>query len=203
MNYDHLYKIVIFGETSVGKTSILKRYTQDLYNEYIPLTIGIEFGTKYVELRNKEIAKIHIWDIAANPVIATLFKTYIKIIDGGVIIFDISNKHSFDCLTYWMNYIEKNYKHDNIQFILIGNKCDMKNRIEVNDYDIQNFINKYPNIIYNYFESSAKNNINIDDPFVDIVNIIYENNIEKLNKNINMKIYENISPSIKTQCSIM
>lgn len=174
-DYTYLYKVVTAGNSSVGKTSLLERYIYDRFDDQNPSTIGVEFFVKRIQLKEGETAKIQHWDIAGNPAFSTITKAYFRNIDGGLLVFDLTNRQSFNDLKEWMNKIKESVSSSNedIQFILVGNKCDLTNHIVVTDDEIYNFVQEYSLNICQFFKASAKSNINVKAVFKDLSNAIY------------------------------
>lgn len=173
-DYDYLYKVVTAGNSGVGKTSILERYVYDRFDDHCASTIGVEFFVKRMNIRSGNVVKIQHWDIAGNPAFSNITKAYFRNIDGGILVFDLTNRQTFSDLRNWMDKIKESVgNNDDIQFVLVGNKCDLEKHITVTDDEIHQFIEEYSLNICQFFKTSAKNNINIAEVFNDLVNAIY------------------------------
>ena len=174
-DYTYLYKVVTAGNSGVGKSSLLEQYIYNRFDEHNPSTIGAEFYVKRINLRVGEIAKLQHWDIAGNPAFSTITKAYFRNIDGGVLVFDLTCRKSFNDLRNWMEKIKENTSMNNedIQFVLVGNKCDLVNHIVVTDEEIRQFVDGYSMNICQYFKTSAKDDINVGAVFKDLANAIY------------------------------
>ena len=106
--YDMMFKILLLGDSGVGKSSLLLRYTKNQFNPDIRSTIGVEFGVKFIEIDNIKL-KIQIWDTAGMERYRSLTSSYYKGAKGVVIVYDICRKESFDQLKqYWINEIKAN-----------------------------------------------------------------------------------------------
>jgi small GTP-binding protein len=172
--FDYLFKILIIGEVSVGKTCLLLRYADDSFTQNHLTTLGIDFKTKIITINNSLI-KLQIWDTAGQEKFRTITKSYYKDANGIILTYDISNSDSLKNIQNWMKLIEQNAE-DGVCKILVGNKCDLENRAiktEEGEKIAQDFGMKF-------FETSAKSDINVDEAFNYLVTII----LEKAQKNI-------------------
>ena len=165
-----IFKIILVGNSGVGKSSLLRRY---IYNDFIETynsTIGIDFKHKII---NND-TKLHIWDTAGQERFCSIIKTYYRNIDCVFLFFDITNKASFLALQYWYDEVKK---YSDPLFILIGTKNDLKQFRKVNLQEISDFI--IPKHM-KYFEISSKTGENISDIFdvsIDILLKKYETKI--------------------------
>ena len=138
----YIFKIIIIGNTGSGKSSLLLRYTRDIFNNYYEPTIGVDFGTKQIDIpyNNQHIPiKLQIWDTAGQERFSTITKSYYRNTCGVVIVFDLTNKESFNSIPKWINNIEDNCD-STVQKILIGNKSDLKGDIVVEKSEIDEII---------------------------------------------------------------
>lgn len=119
-------KIIILGDSSVGKTNILTRYTKNLFSDDSKTTIGVEFGTKILDLNNHKI-KLQIWDTAGQERYKAVTVAYYKGSKGAFIVYDVTNKSSFDNLENWIKDIKKNGDKET-SIIIVGNKTDLEKR---------------------------------------------------------------------------
>ena len=185
-----LSKVVIIGDTNVGKTNIIRRIIGEDFRE-MEATIGVEF--MYVNI--KEIDKedpnktmsIQIWDTSGAERYKAITTTHIRGADGAYIVYDISNESSFTHLIYWYNCI-KDAADEDIIIYLIGNKSDLiyEEGRAVKKKDAIEFANKYK--LQGYAECSAKNNENIQETFKKFYNLIYNKNKNKIKEKNKMKL---------------
>jgi small GTP-binding protein len=177
--FDYLFKLLIIGEATVGKTCLLLRYADDSFTRNPIKTIGIDFKTKFITINNSVI-KLQIWDTAGQERFRTITKSYYKDANGIILTYDISNSDSLKNIQNWMKLIEQNAE-DGVCKILVGNKCDLENRViqkEEGEKIAQDFGMKF-------FETSAKSDINVDEAFNCLVSMILEKNQKNsLNSNI-------------------
>ncbi|XP_058536120.1 ras-related protein Rab-3C isoform X2 [Ochotona princeps] len=123
-NFDYMFKLLIIGNSSVGKTSFLFRYADDSFTSAFVSTVGIDFKVKTV-FKNEKRIKLQIWDTAGQERYRTITTAYYRGAMGFILMYDITNEESFNAVQDWSTQI-KTYSWDNAQVILAGNKCDME-----------------------------------------------------------------------------
>ena len=160
MSFDTKCQLLIIGDGSVGKTSILRRFIQNTFSSNYISTMGIDFYTKDIILDQKKI-HLKIWDTAGQERYRSLTRGFFKNGQGILIVYAINNKESFNGLNYWIDSIKNNSNLDNknLPAIILGNKIDLQHR-EVSKEDAENFA-KINN--YDYYEVSAKTGKGIDE----------------------------------------
>ena len=168
-SYDLLYKIIIIGDSNVGKSNILSRYTKDQFQGNSKATVGVELGTKFVKVEGVG-AKLQIWDTAGQERYRSLTSSYYKGCHGCFIVYDITNEASFHSISTWYEQAVKEAGKD-ISIILVGNKCDLENERKVSKEKGEE---KAKTMNASFFETSALSKVNIDDIFKEIVNNIYQ-----------------------------
>ena len=125
MSYDYLFKLIVIGDPGVGKTAVLGRLTQKKVSSTYRPTIGLDFATKSTLLRNRFMVKSHIWDTAGQENFGPVIASYYRGIAGAVIVFDVTDRHSFDRVTHWLAELEsKNDSDTDVPIMLLGNKID-------------------------------------------------------------------------------
>ena len=167
--YDIKLKIMVLGESMVGKTCLINRYTNDKFGGRYLCTVGIDFQKKKIEKNNKKIL-LQIWDTAGQERFRNVTKTYFHTSQGFVLAYDINNRESFEKVEYWIEEI-KSKAGENIKCVLIGTKCDMDKR----EVDEEEGIELGKKFGYKFLETSAKENINIDETFETLVSEIMTN----------------------------
>lgn len=170
-NYDLLFKLVIVGDSSVGKSNIFSKYLKGTFDKNWKETIGAQFGSKTIEVNNKNI-KLQIWDTTGNENYSSFINGYYKGALGAFIIYDVTNKSSFDNVEKWLMDLRKN-GNENISILLIGNKSDLINNREVSMND---GLNKSEKLNISFIETSALNGDNIIKAFYELINLIFQNN---------------------------
>ena len=168
-SYDLLYKIIIIGDSNVGKSNILSRYTKDQFQGNSKATVGVELGTKFVKVEGVG-AKLQIWDTAGQERYRSLTSSYYKGCHGCFIVYDITNEASFHSISTWYEQAVKEAGKD-ISIILVGNKCDLENERKVSKEQGEE---KAKTMNASFFETSALSKVNIDDIFNEIVNNIFQ-----------------------------
>jgi len=176
----YILKCVILGDFGTGKSSIITRYCNDSYNEFNPTTIGVDFFFKQI-VQDSITLRIQLWDTAGQEKYKAMLIQYIKNAYLFIIVFDITDYNSFLNITNWIKYITENIK-DIYKIVLIGNKIDNIKKRKVS-YEEAQLFSKVHNI--NYYEVSAKNNLNINESFNDIFFDILTN-IDNISANVNI-----------------
>lgn len=188
------YKIVVLGDISVGKTSILSRFRYGIFEpEYMP-TLGIDFFSKNLFYEDKTIRLI-LWDTAGEERFRSLIPSYLKNADCIIIVFDITNKDSFNSLNKWLTDSKNNASEGTI-YIICGNKSDLKEKRTVNENEIDEYIKKNELI---YVECSAKNGEGIKDLFNTVAKNLGEVNFAKSDYAVNVDL-NNVN-EVKTEQS--
>lgn len=174
--YDYVLKFIIIGDTSVGKSNVLSKFINKQSQMQHELTIGVEFSSKIIS-RNNAVYKLQIWDTAGQEIFKSMTKSYYRDSVGCLIVYDITQRKSFESVTYWMKDLKKNC-NANITIILIGNKTDLDSSREVSTDEGKEFANNN-NIAF--FETSVMTFENINLAFLSLIDQIN-------NKIINKKI---------------
>jgi small GTP-binding protein len=168
-SYELLYKIIIIGDSNVGKSNILSRYTKDQFQGNSKATVGVELGTKFVKIEGVG-AKLQIWDTAGQERYRSLTSSYYKGCHGCFIVYDITNEASFQSISTWYEQAVKEAGKD-VSIILVGNKCDLESERKVSKEQGEE---KARSMNASFFETSALSKVNIDDIFNEIVNNIFQ-----------------------------
>ena len=152
-------KVVLIGESGVGKTSIIQRYVDNIFDPNVILTSSAQFISKTVELNDEQSIKFDIWDTAGQEKFRALAKIFYKDAKAIILVYDITNKESFDKIkNYWFKEIEENSLSDVI-LAIVGNKSDLYELEQVNDEEGKKFADEKKAIFKNV---SALNSMNID-----------------------------------------
>lgn len=167
---DLTIKIIVLGSSEVGKTCILNRYFNNEFKENSLSTIGIDFQTKFFKFEDKKI-KANYTDTAGQEKFRAISVNYLKGTNGVILVFDLTNKESFDLLDTWMDELKNNNKMD-ISKVLIGNKADLADKIEVPKEEIEGFTKK---VNCEYFECSAKTGQNVSEALDEIAKLTFLN----------------------------
>ena len=174
----------------MGKSNILSRYTYDKFNPNHEITIGCEFMAKNLTIKNRNI-RIQIWDTAGQEAFRSITRTYYKSSTCAFIVYDISDKKTFDNVITWLNEC-RDMCYKDILICLIGNKCDLEGKRAVTYDEGKNFAEEN-NLLF--YETSAYNDENINDIFEEILQKIYNErrkfykpNRENNNGNIKLSV---------------
>lgn len=149
------YKIILLGDSGVGKTSIIKKFINNEFNEDIKCTIDINFLYKSIKIDKNLYTKLKIYDTAGQEKYRSLIKKYYQGTDGIILVFDLTNENSFNKLKSWINEISENT--EKAQIILVGNKADLIER-KVDEDKAETFAKQRD---MKYIETSAKEGTNI------------------------------------------
>jgi len=163
-------KIILVGDVSVGKTSVIERYINNNFKDDYTCTIQAEQKTKIINEDSNTSIRMDIWDTAGQEKFRSLTRQYYRDSQGAIIVFDITNETTFNSLKTWIDDI-KDYSDKDIPIIIIGNKSDLIDERAVSENNINEFLNDK----YTYFEVSAKYGNNIDLAFNKIKKLIMEN----------------------------
>ncbi|XP_059996064.1 thioredoxin domain-containing protein 12 isoform X1 [Lagenorhynchus albirostris] len=166
-NFDYMFKLLIIGNSSVGKTSFLFRYADDTFTPAFVSTVGIDFKVKTVYCHEKRV-KLQIWDTAGQERYRTITTAYYRGAMGFILMYDVTNEESFNAVQDWATQI-KTYSWDNAQVILVGNKCDMEEERVVPTEKGRLLAEQ---LGFDFFEASAKENISVRQAFECLVDAI-------------------------------
>ena len=172
--YDLMFKILLLGDSGVGKSSLLLRYTKHEFNVDMRSTIGVEFALKYLKIDNFQL-KVQIWDTAGMERYRSITSAYYKGAKGVIIVYDICREKSFENVDKWIEDFKSKADEDAV-ILLIGNKNDLDDKREVNkeEAELKAQKNKFA-----FMETSAKDNNNVDKAFETLFKEIVKNYKDK------------------------
>lgn len=159
--YDYLIKLLLIGDSGVGKSCLLLRFSDDSFTPSFITTIGIDFKIRTIELDGKKI-KLQIWDTAGQERFRTITTAYYRGAMGILLVYDVTDDKSFANMTNWIRNIEQ-HASENVNKILIGNKCDLADKRVIDYARGKAMADEYG---IKFFETSAKNSVNVDDAFI-------------------------------------
>jgi len=169
-----MLKIIVLGESGVGKTSLLVRYVQDKFTLNTKSTIGASFLQKRVDLDDGQVATCQIWDTAGQERFAGLGTQFFRGSDGVIFVYDVTKRETFDALEQWRKtfLIQAGEEgNENFPMLIIGNKIDLDNRA-VSTKELQEWCKSHGSLIG--LETSVKDCINVDKAFQTIVQMIVD-----------------------------
>ncbi|XP_066581631.1 uncharacterized protein [Prorops nasuta] len=174
---EHLYKILVIGELGAGKTSIIKRYVHQFFSQHYRATIGVDFALKVLNWDPHTIIRLQLWDIAGQERFGNMTRVYYKEAVGAFIVFDVTRSATLDAVVKWKQDLDSKVQLADgspIPCILLANKCDQQKEGLVNTPAKMDEYCKEKNFA-GWFETSAKENINIEEAARFLVNKILQN----------------------------
>eukprot|EP01083_Nonionella_stella_P001537 4424_1 len=162
-SYDFLIKLLMIGDSGVGKSCLLLRFSDDQFTTSFITTIGIDFKIKTIELDGKRI-KLQIWDTAGQERFRTITTAYYRGAMGILLVYDVTDEQSFMNIRNWIRNIEQ-HAADTVNKVLIGNKSDMVEDKVIDSNRAQELADEYH---ISFFETSAKSNENVTESFISL-----------------------------------
>ena len=181
--YDMIFKVVLIGDTSVGKTNILSKYLNNEFDPDSKATVGVEFGTKDFKIENN-IVKVQIWDTAGQERYRSITNAYYKGAKGSLLVYDITNPKSFENLDRWLSDLKANGE-EKVSIILIGNKSDLEQERKIS---LEQGKEKAEFHKLAFMETSALNGNNIEKAFNELITEVYNNHHELFEKQAKVEI---------------
>jgi Ras-related protein Rab-2A len=168
MSYSYLFKYIIIGDTGVGKSCLLLQFADRRFRPDHDLTIGVEFGSRLVNVDGKDI-KLQIWDTAGQESFRSITRSYYRGAAGAILVYDVTRRESFTHLTGWLNDASE-FGNPDMSVMLVGNKCDLETRRTVSTEEGMKFAKEH-NLLF--IEASAKTGHNVDATFEELAQHIY------------------------------
>jgi Ras-related protein Rab-1A len=159
--YDYLFKLLLIGDSGVGKSCLLLRFADDTYTESYISTIGVDFKIRTIELDGKTI-KLQIWDTAGQERFRTITSSYYRGAHGIIVVYDVTDQESFNNVKQWLQEIDR-YACENVNKLLVGNKCDLTNKKVVDYISAKEYADQ---LGIPFLETSAKNATNVEQAFM-------------------------------------
>lgn len=159
--YDYLFKLLLIGDSGVGKSCLLLRFADDTYTESYISTIGVDFKIRTIELDDKTI-KLQIWDTAGQERFRTITSSYYRGAQGIIIVYDCTDQDSFNNVKNWLEEIDR-YACDSVNKLLVGNKCDLNQKRVVSYTAAKEYAEQ---LGLPFLETSAKNATNVEQAFM-------------------------------------
>jgi Ras-related protein Rab-11A len=177
--YDIIFKVVLIGDSGVGKTNILSRYIKDDFSIETKNTVGVEFGSKIIKFKENTI-KIQIWDTAGQERYRSITNAYYKGAKGAMVVYDISKRYTFDNIDKWISEL-KNSGDEDVNILLVGNKCDLEDQREITKEEAEK---KAENFKCAFIETSAMQAVNIEKAFNMLVENVSKKFVNKENNTV-------------------
>jgi len=179
---EYLYKILVVGDIGTGKTSIIKRFVHNIFSMHYKSTIGVDFALKVINWDPKTEVRLQLWDIAGQERFGNMTRVYYKEAVGALIVFDVTRISTFEAVAKWKADIDAKVTYGPedkpIPVVLLANKCDLAKEGFVKTANEMDRYVKENNFI-GWFETSAKDSINIDKAAKFLVGHILENDIRR------------------------
>ena len=193
-NFSVFFKILLIGDLGVGKSCVILRYVEGDFPGNIMSSIGVDFKTKQIELDDHSI-KMQIWDTAGHEKFRTITTSYYKSAQAIIILYDITQKSSFEHIRNWITEIDK-FGKQGVLKVIVGNKLDLENNRKISKEDAENLALKYG---VKLWEVSAKDNTNIEEMFVDTIKTLLEKNSKIISESSSMGNNIKLSKNIKNK----
>jgi len=159
--YDYLFKLLLIGDSGVGKSCLLLRFADDTYTESYISTIGVDFKIRTIDLDAKTI-KLQIWDTAGQERFRTITSSYYRGAHGIIVVYDTTDLESFNNVKQWLHEIDR-YASENVNKLLVGNKSDLTSKRAVSFDQAKEFADS---LGIEFIETSAKNSTNVEKAFM-------------------------------------
>ncbi|KAG9144247.1 hypothetical protein Leryth_023041 [Lithospermum erythrorhizon] len=166
--YDYLFKVVLIGDSGVGKSNILSRFTRNEFSLESKSTIGVEFATKTLQVEGKTV-KAQIWDTAGQERYRAITSAYYRGAVGALLVYDITKRPTFENVERWLSEL-RNHADSNIVIMLAGNKADLNHLRGVQDHEAKSLAEKEG---LSFLETSALEALNVEKAFQTILKDIY------------------------------
>jgi len=162
-SYDFLFKILLVGESAVGKTALMSRFTDNFFDETFTSTIGVDFRLRSLNINDK-LVKLQIWDTAGQERFRNITNSYFRGAHGVLIVYDVTNLSSFEKVQYWLKEL-KPHTGNNVCLALVGNKADMVTQRVVSTAQGHKLA---ADLGLKLYETSAKTNVNVTEVFTQL-----------------------------------
>ncbi|ESO11127.1 hypothetical protein HELRODRAFT_104797 [Helobdella robusta] len=179
--YDYLFKIVLIGDSGVGKSNLLSRFTRNEFNLESKSTIGVEFATRSIVVEGKKL-KAQIWDTAGQERFRAITSAYYRGAVGAMLVYDIAKHATFENIDRWLKEL-RDHADDNIVVLLVGNKTDLRHLRAVMSEDAAEYADRN-NLIF--IETSALDSTNVEHAFQQCLNEVYKRVADRHFSNVNI-----------------
>ncbi|KAM3616648.1 uncharacterized protein V6R79_021213 [Siganus canaliculatus] len=167
--YDYLFKLLLIGDSGVGKSCLLLRFADDTYTESYISTIGVDFKIRTIDMDGKTV-KLQIWDTAGQERFRTITSSYYRGAHGIIIVYDVTEQESFNNVKQWLDEIDR-YACENVSRLLVGNKSDLVGKKVVDAATAQDLASS---LKISFLETSAKSSDNVERAFLTMASEIHK-----------------------------
>lgn len=161
--YDLLIKLLLIGDSGVGKSCLLLRFCEDQFTPSFITTIGIDFKIRTIDIGGKRV-KLQVWDTAGQERFRTITTAYYRGAMGILLVYDVTDEKSFNNIENWYQNVQS-YANEGVELILVGNKCDLEDKRVISTEQGQALADKFG---IPFLEASSKNNINVEECFYSV-----------------------------------
>mmetsp|Transcript_24771 Transcript_24771/g.41281 ORF Transcript_24771/g.41281 Transcript_24771/m.41281 type:complete len:203 (-) Transcript_24771:567-1175(-) len=161
MSFSYLFKYIIIGDTGVGKSCFLLQFTDKRFQHVHDMTIGVEFGSRNIELDGKQI-KLQVWDTAGQEAFRSITRSYYRGACSALLLYDISRRDSFEHVSQWLEETKKN-SNPHLVIVLVGNKTDLEHKRAVSFAEGESMAKAHGLL---FLEASAKTGDYVEEAFV-------------------------------------
>ncbi|CAL9101135.1 unnamed protein product [Musa textilis] len=206
-DYDYLFKVVLIGDSGVGKTNLLSRFARNEFSSESKSTIGVEFATRTIRVDEK-LVKAQIWDTAGQERYRAITSAYYRGAAGALVVYDVTRHITFENVERWLKEL-RNHTDGNIVIMLLGNKADLRHIRAVSVEDAQAFAQQEKAF---FMETSALESMNVETAFTEVLTQIYHVVSKKMldvgddpsvvpkGQTINIGAEDDVQASKKTGC---
>ncbi|CAL9149369.1 unnamed protein product [Musa hybrid cultivar] len=167
-DYDYLVKVVLIGDSGVGKSNLLSRFTRNEFNLESKSTIGVEFATRSIRVEDK-VVRAQIWDTAGQERYRAITSAYYRGAAGALLVYDVTRPITFEAVERWLKEL-RDHTDSNVVIMLVGNKADLRHLRAVTVDDAKAFAERENTF---FMETSAMESMNVDNAFTEVLTQIY------------------------------
>ena len=192
-NYDFLFKLIMIGNSGVGKSSILYQLLDNNFVDH-PHTIGVDFGMMVKDYRGKKV-KLQIWDTAGQENYLSITRSYYRNVNVVIMVYDVNNRNSFDSLKKWISEVKNNVDDPGVCVILVGNKIDLSGRV-VSHLEGEEFAT---NNGFIFIEINARDNNLVNSLFTLAIDTLLHDKVMEIKPEIESKLESKLEPLLITK----
>ncbi|KAJ2500527.1 ras GTPase [Coemansia sp. RSA 1972] len=197
--YDYLFKLLLIGDSGVGKSCLLLRFADDTYTESYISTIGVDFKIRTIELDGKTV-KLQIWDTAGQERFRTITSSYYRGAHGIIVVYDVTDSDTFANVKQWLQEIDR-YASEGVNKLLVGNKSDLEDKRSVDFTEAQEFASA---LNITFLETSAKDATNVESAFLTMARQIKDrvgaSNVQQQQKQVKLSQMQDVQKTSSGCC---